>query len=294
MTTLALNVVPEQLPNQHFSRISPEVQGSHHWQPPTGALGALVDRAYDRARELDAQALRAKVDDMPPPPSFLEALKRPDVAVIAEVKRRSPSKGEINATLRAGQQAAAYVAGGAAALSVLTEPEQFGGSAADLAEARGAVSVPLLRKDFIVDFSQVVEARALGASAVLLIVKALDPLQLADLMEEAAAFDLTSLVEIHDEAELELALASKATVIGVNNRDLETLAVDLQTSIRLIPKIPPSVTAIAESGIRDRSGVELQASAGADAVLCGSAVSAAEDPTAAVRALVGVTRVCRP
>jgi indole-3-glycerol phosphate synthase len=270
------------------------VQGSHHWQPPTGTLGALVDRAYDRARELDIDALRAAVAGVPAAPSFSEALKRPDVAVIAEVKRRSPSMGEINSTLRASQQASRYVAGGAAALSVLTEPEQFGGSAADLAEARGAVSVPLLRKDFIVDYAQIVEARVLGASAVLLIVKALDPLQLADLMEEAGAFDLTPLVEIHDEAELEVALASKATVIGVNNRDLETLAVDPQNSIRLIPKIPSWVTAIAESGIRHRSGVELQASAGADAVLCGSAVSAAEDPTAAVRGLVGVARVCRP
>jgi indole-3-glycerol phosphate synthase len=254
----------------------------------------LVDRAYDRARRLDPQTLRAKVAGMPVPPSFSDVLRRPDVAVIAEVKRRSPSNGEINAALRAGQQAAAYVAGGAAALSVLTEPEQFGGSAADLAEAHGAVSVPLLRKDFVVDFGQIVEARVLGASAVLLIVRALEPLQLADLMEEAAAFDLTPLVEIHNEAELEVALASKATVIGVNNRDLETLAVDPQNSIRLIPKIPPWVTAIAESGITHRSGVELQASIGADAILCGSAVSAAEDPTAAVRALVGVTRVCRP
>jgi indole-3-glycerol phosphate synthase len=239
-------------------------------------------------------SLRAAVDGLPAPPSFADALRRADVAVVAEIKRRSPSKGEINAALRAGVQAAAYVQGGAAALSVLTEPEQFGGSADDLSEVHRAVSVPLLRKDFIVDYAQVVEARVLGASAVLLIVKALDPLQLADLIEEAATFDLTPLVEIHDEAELEAALAAKATVIGVNNRDLETLAVDPQNSIRLIPKIPPWVTAIAESGIAHRSGVELQASAGADAVLCGSAVSAAEDPTAAVRALVGVTRVCRP
>jgi indole-3-glycerol phosphate synthase len=254
----------------------------------------LVDRAYDRARELDVEALRAAATELPAPPSFADALRRDDVAIIAEIKRRSPSKGEINAALRAGVQAAAYVQGGAAALSVLTEPEQFGGSAADLTEVRGAVGVPLLRKDFIVDYAQIVEARALGASAVLLIVKALDPLQLADLIEEATAFDLTPLVEIHDEAELDAALAAKAAVIGVNNRDLETLAVDPQNAIRLIPKIPPWVIAIAESGITHRSGVELQAGAGADAVLCGSAVSAADDPAAAVRALVGVTRLCRP
>ena len=270
------------------------MQGSHDWQPPTGTLGALVDRAYDRARALDVQALRAAAADTPTPRSFTDALRRSDVAIIAEIKRRSPSKGEINAALRAGVQAAAYVDGGAAALSVLTEPEHFGGSAADLTEVHAAVAVPLLRKDFIVDFSQIVEARALGASAVLLIARALDPLQLVDLVEEATAFDLTPLVEIRDEVELELAQAAKATVIGVNNRDLETLAVDAQTSIRLIPKIPSRLIAVAESGITHRSGVELQAAAGADAVLCGSAVSAAEDPAAAVRGLVGVTRVGRP
>jgi indole-3-glycerol phosphate synthase len=293
MDILALNVVPEQLPNQHFSRIAPEVQDSRHWLPPTGTLGTLVDRAYDRARQLDIAALRLAASASPVPPSFADVLRRDDVAIIAEIKRRSPSKGEINASLRAGVQAAAYVEGGATALSVLTEPEQFGGSIADLAEVRGAVAVPLLRKDFIVDYAQIVEARANGASAVLLIVRALDPLQLADLMEEAGAFDLTPVVEIHDEAELEVALASEAKVIGVNNRDLETLAVDSQNSIRLIPKIPPWVIAIAESGITHRSGVELQAAVGADAILCGSAVSAAEDPAATVRDLVGVTRVCR-
>jgi indole-3-glycerol phosphate synthase len=270
------------------------VQGSHHWQPPTGTLGALVDQAYDRARGLDVDALRSAATAVPLPPSFPDALRRDDVAIIAEIKRRSPSKGEINAALRAGARAASYVEGGAAALSVLTEPEQFGGSPADLTEVHASVSVPLLRKDFIVDYAQIVEARALGASAVLLIVRALDPLQLADLIEEATAFDLTPLVEIHDEAELEVALVSKATVIGVNNRDLETLAVDPQNSTRLIPKVPPWVIAIAESGITHRLGVELQAAACADAVLCGSAVSAADDPAAAVRALVGVPRLCRP
>jgi indole-3-glycerol phosphate synthase len=253
-----------------------------------------VDRAYDRARQLDVLALRAEASVLLPPPSFTDALRGDDVAVIAEVKRRSPSRGNINAALRAGEQAKAYVAGGAAALSVLTEPEQFGGSEMDLKEARETVSVPLLRKDFIVDYAQIVEARCLGASAVLLIVRALDPLQLADLMEEAGAYDLTPLVEVQDAAELEVALAAKATVIGVNNRDLETLAVNPKNSIQLIPRIPRTVIAIAESGITQRSDVKLQAAGGADAVLCGSAVSAAQDPAAAVRALVGVPRVCRP
>ncbi len=177
---------------------------------------------------------------------------------------------------------------------MLTEPDRFGGSPDDLKAVHGAVAVPLLRKDFTVDFSQILEARALGASAVLLIVKALDPVDLEDLIEEARALDLTPVVEIHNEAELDVALSLEATVIGVNNRDLETLAVDPQNSIRLMHKIPPWVIAIGESGITHRSGVEAQANAGANAILCGSAVSAAEDPTAAVRALVGVTRLCRP
>ena len=270
------------------------MQDSRHWQPPTGTLGALVDRAYDRARQLDVAALKSAAADSPVPPSFADALRHNGVAVIAEIKRRSPSKGDINPALDPVARAKAYVAGGAAALSVLTEPEQFGGSIADLAQVRSAVTVPLLRKDFIVDYAQIVEARANGASAVLLIVRALDPLQLADLMEEATAFDVTPIVEIRDEHELEVAVAQEAKIIGVNNRDLETLAVDPQNSIRLIPKVPAWAIAIAESGITDRSGVQLQAAVGADAILCGSAVSAAEDPAAAVRDLVGVTRVCRP
>src|SRR5262249_5220932 len=160
--------------NQHFSRISPEVQGSHDWQPPTGTLGDLVDRAYDRARQLDVGALKAGVSAMPVPPPLADALRRDDVAVIAEIKRRSPSLGDINTSLDPVARARAYVDGGAAALSVLTEPDQFGGSADDLRAVRAAVAVPLLRKDFIVDFRQILEARALGASAILLIVRALD------------------------------------------------------------------------------------------------------------------------
>ena len=270
------------------------MQGSHHWQPPTGTLGGLVDRAYDRARQLDVEALKAAASAAPTPPSFADALRRDDVAVIAEIKRRSPSRGDINASLDPVARARAYVDGGAAALSVLTEPDQFNGSPDDLKAVHAAVAVPLLRKDFIVDFSQILEARALGASAVLLIVKALDPVDLKDRYEEAGALDLTPVVEVHDQSELDVALSLEAKVIGVNNRNLETLAVDPQNSIRLMHMIPPWVIAIGESGITHRSGVEAQANAGADAILCGSAVSAAEDPAAAVRALVGVTRLCRP
>jgi indole-3-glycerol phosphate synthase len=266
------------------------VQASRHWQPPTGTLGALIDRAYERAGQLDVQALLEKAKRTNIPPSFVSALKRPDVAVIAEVKRRSPSKGQINDTIRAGDRAAAYVKGGAAAISVLTEPERFGGSAEDLADVRSSVSVPLLRKDFIVDYAQIVEARALGASAVLLIVRALDPVQLADRMEECTAFELTPLVEVQDGSEMELALAHGATVIGVNNRNLETLVVDRGNAARVIPEIPRALIAVAESGIEDRIDLDFMASIGADAVLVGSALSASPDPAAAVRAMVGVAR----
>jgi indole-3-glycerol phosphate synthase len=271
------------------------VQASRHWQPPAGTLGALVDRAYDRARGLDpvVPKMRETASGLAAPVPFAEAVRRDDVAIIAEVKRRSPSKGDINVAINAGAQAAAYVEGGASALSVLTEPEQFGGSAEDLKEVHARVSIPLLRKDFIVDYAQILEARTLGASAVLLIVRALDPVDLADRIEETVAFGLTPLVEVHNEAELELAISQGATVIGVNNRNLETLEVDPENSARLIREIPPEIVAIAESGISTREDVERQAAAGADAVLVGSVLSAAPDPAAAVRALIGVPRQWR-
>ncbi len=268
------------------------MQGFHRWHPPSGILGALVERAHERAAALREQAgaLHELALGLPVPPDFAAALRRPDVAVIAEVKRRSPSRGEINGSIRAGHQAAAYVAGGASALSVLTEPDRFGGSPADLAEARARVAVPLLRKDFIVDEAQIAEARTLGASAVLLIARALPPSRVAELVAAATDLGLTPLVEIRDEVELAVALDARALVLGVNNRNLETLEVDAGTAARIIPHIPRELVAIAESGIADRAQVEAVAAAGADAVLCGSAVSAAADPTAAVRALVGVAR----
>jgi indole-3-glycerol phosphate synthase len=258
-------------------------------------LGRLIDRGFDRAAELAprADALRRLADDTPLPPSFEAALRRPDVAIIAEVKRASPSKGAINIGLRAGVHAAAYAAGGAAALSILTEPERFGGSLDDLADARLHVTVPLLRKDFIVDPLQIVEARVAGASAVLLIVRGLAPARLRDLYDAAHGLSLAAIVEIRDEYELEQALDLGAGIIGVNNRNLETLAVDPTTAPRIIPRVPPDVVAVAESGVQGRADVDAAATAGADAVLVGSSLSAAADPTAAVRALVGVTRLER-
>lgn len=213
--------------------------------------------------------------------------------MLAEVKRRSPSKGAIAEGLDAVEQAGAYAAGGAAGVSILTEPAHFGGSIDDLRDVRRSVKLPALKKDFHVAAVQLIEARALGASAALLIARALAPAKLAELIRVGQALDLELLVEVRDEAELERSLAEGATMIGVNNRDLETLVIDPDTSIRLIPLIPSHVVAIAESGVRTRADVERYASVGADAVLVGSSLSASADPVAATRALAGVPRVDR-
>jgi indole-3-glycerol phosphate synthase len=209
------------------------------------------------------------------------------------VKRRSPSKGVIAAGLAAGDQAEAYVAGGAAAISVLTEPAHFGGSPDDLAAVRSRVRVPTLRKDFHVRPLQLIEARALGASAALLIVRALGPDLLREMFDTARSLALEILVEIRDEHELERALECGATLIGVNNRDLESLVIDPTTAERLIPRIPSGLVAVAESGIAGREDVARYAACGADAVLVGSSISAAPEPAQATRALAGVPRHSR-
>jgi indole-3-glycerol phosphate synthase len=223
-------------------------------------------------------------------PSFAAALLRLDVAVIAEVKRRSPSKGVINTSIDAAIQATAYANGGAAALSILTEPTEFGGSIGDLTEAQQATSLPTLKKDFHVHPIQVLEARAAGASAMLLIARALPPDRLREMADHAIEIGLGIVVEVRSEAELEDALAIDQAVIGVNSRDLETLVIDPFVTARLIPMIPADRVAIAESGVSARADVERVAAVGADAVLVGSSVSAAADPAAAVSALTGVAR----
>lgn len=220
-------------------------------------------------------------------------MSRPDVAIIAEIKRRSPSKGVLDEMLDAEARAADYAAAGAAALSVLTEPSEFGGSLDDLIAVRGAVSVPLLRKDFIVDEIQLLEARAAGASAVLLIARALPPDQFFALAAGARALGLDVLLEVRDEGELERALGVPDGVIGINNRNLETLAIDDEISARLLRCVPPSRIAVYESGVRDADGVRRAAALGADAVLVGSALSIASDPRDAVRALTGIARCAR-
>ena len=257
-----------------------------------GVLGELSAAAHDRAGALVArrQELERMAADAPRGPAFAAALRRPTVAVIGEVKRKSPSKGDIAPGLSAAEQSAAYAAGGAAVLSILTEPARFGGSNDDVAAARAATTLPILKKDFHVDPLQLVEARALGASAALLIARALHPRDLRALAVLARDLDLETLVEIRDERELDAALAADATVIGVNNRNLETLQIDLATGERIVPLIPADRVAVFESGVYGVAEVERAAAAGADAVLVGSSISAAADPVAAVRALAGVAR----
>jgi indole-3-glycerol phosphate synthase len=268
------------------------VQGFPHWTPPTGVLGELVGLAHERGEGLELAM--GRFGDIALPhgarPSLAGALRGATIAVIAEVKRSSPSKGAINPALNAVEQAARYAEGGAAALSILTEPTRFGGANEDVERVRSANALPVLRKDFHVLPTQLMEATLLGASAALLIARALPPHHLREMMRAAAELGLEVVVEIRDESELELALRVGATIIGVNNRDLETLAIDPATSERLIPQIPSGVIAIAESGISSAADVRRFADAGADAVLVGSYISAAADPAAAVRSISSVPR----
>jgi indole-3-glycerol phosphate synthase len=283
----------EHLPNSYVSRRSTEAQDLSPWKPPTGTLGELTREAGSRAALLAPRAseFTRSIAELAPPPRFADALRRANVAVIAEVKRSSPSKGPINPGMNIERQLRAYEAGGAAAISILTEPRRFGGSNDDLTLARATVSLPLLKKDFHVDTVQILEARLLGASAALVIARAVDPQRLKELMRAAQDVGIEILLEVRDERELDLALSLDAKVIGINNRNLETLEIDADTAPRLLPLIPSSVVAIAESGVRSAGDIIRVASAGADAVLVGSELSKAADPEKAVRALVAVPRI---
>ena len=232
-----------------------------------------------------ALAKRAR-EGQPAPRGFRAALvsgERP--RVIAEIKRRSPSKGEIRPDLDAAACARAYAAGGAAALSVLTDAHYFGGSLELLAQVRAAVALPLLRKDFILEAYQVDEARVHGADAVLLIVAALAPDALRELREHAQGLGLDVLVEVHDERELDTALAAGADLIGINNRDLRTFEVDLGVSERLAGKLPEGCIGVAESGIFTSRDWERLEAAGAQAFLVGESLMREPDVEAALRKL---------
>jgi indole-3-glycerol phosphate synthase len=240
--------------------------------------------------------LRTQALEAPPPRDFAAALRPAggSIGVISEIKRRSPSKGELAPLLDPEVTAKAYAAGGASCLSVLTDGPWFGGSIADLDDARGACELPVLRKDFTVDEVQVYETRAIGADAILLIVAALpDELHLADLHALATELGLAVLVETHDAAEVERALACGARIVGVNARNLGTFAEDLGVGERLAALLPADVVAVAESAIRSEADAQRMAAAGFDAVLVGEMLVQAPDATAAVRALAAISRVPR-
>jgi indole-3-glycerol phosphate synthase len=246
-------------------------------------LAAHRAAAAEDARS--ASALLRQCEALPATRGFGRALTGPGLAVIAEVKRRSPSKGALNADLDPALLAKAYEAGGAACLSVLTDGEFFGGAPADLQAARAATALPVLRKDFTVSVLDVLDARLMGADCVLLIAAALARRELNELHRVAVDVGLDVLVEVHDEPELEVALGAGATVIGVNQRDLVTFAVDHERAVRMAGAIPAEAVKVAESGVRDAADAASLAAAGYDAVLVGEALVTSGDPAGAIRAL---------
>jgi indole-3-glycerol phosphate synthase len=221
---------------------------------------------------------------------FAGALKRDNIALIAEIKRASPSRGILRAELEPSWHARLYVAAGTAAISVLTDANFFHGSLADLEAVKGAVEVPVLRKDFIVDEYQVFESRAARADAILLIVRALADSQLRDYLELSRSLNLSALVEVHDEAELDRALAADASIIGINNRNLQDFTVSMATTERLAPRVPSGRLVVAESGVLTRLDVERVAQAGVHAVLVGEALMKAENVSGRVQELGSVRR----
>lgn len=241
-------------------------------------------RARAASDRRDVAELEERCAALPPARGFTAAVRRGDtLGVIAEVKRRSPSKGDLRADLDPAALAADYAAGGASCLSVLTDGPHFGGSPADLAAARGAVDLPVIRKDFTVSALDVYDARLMGADAVLLIVAALSDDELAAYSELAARLGLDALVETHDEDEVERAVAhTTAELIGVNQRDLVTFRVDQQRAVRVAAAIPPTAVKVAESGVRGPADAEALAAAGYDAVLVGEHLVTSADPRAAL------------
>ena len=253
--------------------------------------GTYLDRiiADHRARALADQRsldqLLAEAMSLPETRGFRSSLMQPGLSVIAEIKRRSPSKGDLFITLDPSVLAREYQEGGAACISVLTDEENFGGSTEDLQKARAAVRLPVLRKDFTVDERDIVDARLMGADAVLLIASALSTGELERFFSLSRELELDALVECHDEAELEMALAVGADLVGVNQRNLFTFEVDQDRAARLAALLPNDVVAVAESGIRSPVDAAALREAGYAAILVGETLVTSENPTAAVAAL---------
>jgi indole-3-glycerol phosphate synthase len=267
-------------------------------QRPEGVVraGGVLDRIVEaKAERLRHAKLRLPLDELiaqagqagRPPRPFAENLKRRgSINVIAEIKRRSPSKGVIRADFDPLRIAQSYAEAGAAAMSVLCEEDHFGGSLDHLRAVGAALETPLLRKDFLFDDYQLYEARAAGADAVLLIVAILDDETLSRLLAKAAALDLAALVEVHTAGEMRRAADAGATIIGVNNRDLKTFKVDLRTSLDLAPLSPPGATLVSESGIATGESLSLLSDAGYNAFLIGETFMRAENPGGALRQLI--------
>jgi indole-3-glycerol phosphate synthase len=253
-------------------------------------LETVVDRTRadlaERMRSVPASQLEARLGPQRRGRPFSEALLNEGISLIAEMKRSSPSRGPIRPDAGVAEIVRAYQEAGARAVSVLTEPHWFGGGLADLVEARAACDLPLLRKDFVVDEYQLIEARVAGADAVLLIVAALEPERLAALIGIASDLGMDALVEVHDEDEVETAVEAGAEVIGVNNRNLHSLDVDLRTTFRLLADVPAGTVVVAESGITTRQAVRDLEEAGVDAILVGEALMRVDDPRDAVRELL--------
>lgn len=257
-----------------------------------GFLTDIVAQTRDALRDAppDATALRSEIDVAPEARNLAWTLRgyaaEEGVAVIAEVKRASPSAGDIAPDADPVLQATAYDAGGAAAISVLTEPRHFAGSLEDLRAVRRAVLHPVLRKDFIVDPAQLLEARAAGADAALLIAAALDGASLAEMVAASRELGMEPLVEAHTDADLERVLATDAEIVGINARDLESLVVDVPAALTRLAAVPPERVAVLESGVSSRAHVEAAVGAGASAILVGESLMRASDPAAKIRELV--------
>lgn len=263
--------------------------------PPESFLTRIVARKQDEVRRAKDKLPRADLEQLTksqsPARNFCRALQAgATVAVIAELKKASPSAGVLRADFNPPVLAQNYAVNGAAALSVLTDESFFQGRLDYLQQARAVCAMPVLRKDFLIDSYQIIEARAFGADAVLLIAAILDAGQLAEFMTLAKETGMSALIEVHNEHEVETALRAGAEIIGINNRDLQTFSVNLATSARLATVIPAGCTRVAESGITSRADVERLAACGFDAVLVGSHLMRQPDPGAALSDLVGVPR----
>ncbi len=243
-----------------------------------------------RKQQTPLAQIRAAAEAAPPPRDFAAALRGDEVALIAEIKRASPSRGSIRAEDDPPARARLYASAGASAISILTDAKYFSGSLDDLSSTRANVALAILRKDFIIDEYQIYESRAARADAILLIVRLLSNAQLENYIALTHSLMFNALVEVHDARDLDRAISSGARIVGINNRNLADMSIDLATPERLAPRVPPGHIVVSESGVSERSHVERAGDAGAHAVLVGEALMRANDVAQKVRELTGVRR----